>query len=485
MLLTTVCMQLRDIESVWDHMKEYYASKISMDVKEAGAYINEHGRLLAMGIFRTYPLDVGDRARGILPFNSFWNQSIVQRRLARDRRQFYHHYLSIELPRKDLTWAYYAICHYVQKNQVQIQYQKSQHYVPGSILTVHGQALVGGVQDKSQLSQWNVCWREPSCSSENCRMFIFCLPSTDCGSIVVDPLLHPCSEFKGNTIPILCAGTVPHYLEIYLHSSGAMSRSWIAQASHLDTSLRSRGCIDEDGLYQINGGFSVQIEPLDKHGEHFHLCDTFMVEDTHTLLLFIRPPVVDYSSHKILAMPVLSWLYDGDSEISLEEAEEVFAFKLITSWDSWPSPCSSVYTAIPELNADYGFDPVRGGTDVCEQHGWPVLELFDMSKSLELEEWTTSDVVSQSLEPESTIISEGARQTLREQISLAGSPQGDVKYMAVERIEEVDANEAETKMKITAAVQRNMYPRYSELLIVVVTAISTLMLTLIPQVYLY
>ncbi|KAK0211630.1 hypothetical protein IW262DRAFT_1467630 [Armillaria fumosa] len=210
-----------------------------------------------------------------------------------------------------------------------------------------------------------------------------------------------------------------------------------------------------------------------------------MAEDTHTLSLFIRPPVLDYSSHKISAIPVLSWLYDGDSEISLEEAEEIFGFKLITLWDSWTSSCSSMFTSIPKLNAEYGYDPARGGTDVCERYVWPILELYDTSESMELEEWTTSDTVSESLEPELTIISEGAQQTLCEEVPLAGSPQGDVTYMSLERIEEVDADDGATKMKVTAAVQRNMYSIYSVLLIVLITAISTLLLTLLVQVYLY
>ncbi|KAK0496674.1 hypothetical protein EDD18DRAFT_172124 [Armillaria luteobubalina] len=251
-----------------------------------------------------------------------------------------------------------------------------------------------------------------------------------------DPLVRPTlrSNFlEGNTIPILRAGTVPHYLEIYLRSSDKISRSWIAQACHLDTSLRTRGYVDEDSLYQIYGSFTFRIEPLDKY-ESFHLCDTFMIEDPHTLSLFIRPPVVDYSSHEV-SIPVLSWLYDEDSEISLEEAEEVFGFKLITSWKEWSLPCSSVFTAIPELNAEYGFNPAKGGADVCERHGWPILELFDTSKSIELEEWTTSNAVSESLEP--------------------------------------------------ASVHRNMYPRYSGFFTVVVNAISILLLALIVQVYLY
>ncbi len=109
-----------------------------------------------------------------------------------------------------------------------------------------------------------------------------------------------------------------------------------------------------------------------------------MAEDPHALWLFIRPPVVDYSSNKV-SSPVLSWLCDGDSEISLEEAENSFGFKLTTSWEAWPSPCSSLFTAIPELNAEYGFDPAKEGTDVCERYGWPLLELFNTSNSMELE----------------------------------------------------------------------------------------------------
>ncbi|PBK70274.1 hypothetical protein ARMSODRAFT_956372, partial [Armillaria solidipes] len=107
-------------------------------------------------------------------------------------------------------------------------------------------------------------------------------------------------------------------------------------------------------------------------------------------------------------------------------------------------------------------------------------------KSMELEKWTTSEAVSESLEGlASRIISDGARQTLREEVPLAGSPRGDVTYMALDKLEEVTADEAATKTKITPAVQRNMHPKYSELLVMIVTAISTLLLTLIVQVYLY
>ncbi len=109
-----------------------------------------------------------------------------------------------------------------------------------------------------------------------------------------------------------------------------------------------------------------------------------MAEDPHMLSLFIHPPVVDYTSNKV-SSPVLSWFYDGDFEISLEEAEEVFGFKLFASWESWSSPSSSVLAAMPKSNPEYGFNPAKGGTDVYKQYGWPLLELFDTSKSIELE----------------------------------------------------------------------------------------------------
>ncbi|KAK0211631.1 hypothetical protein IW262DRAFT_1413476 [Armillaria fumosa] len=234
---------LRDIPSVLDYLVENYTPETRLGVHETGIYVNEHGRLLFVGIFHVYSLEIsGDYYdHGIYPFNSYWNQSLVQP-LGRQVLAIVVGLIWVGLKR-----AYHSICFcHAEKCRVQ------NYYVPGSILTVHGQTLVGGVQDKSQLSRWDVCWRGPSCSSENCRRFIFCLSSTDRGSIVVDPLVHPSSKSKGNTIPILCAGTVPHYLEIYLHSNAQISSSWMAQASHLDTSLHSRGRIHEDGLYQIS-----------------------------------------------------------------------------------------------------------------------------------------------------------------------------------------------------------------------------------------
>ncbi|KAK0482724.1 hypothetical protein IW261DRAFT_1606539 [Armillaria novae-zelandiae] len=482
-LIPVLTNLFRDIPSILAHLAEHYHNpEDHIDEHGTGIYVNEHGRLLLVNIIHPYVIMTTwySYDRHIDPLQSYWNLHTPGLALI--------HLCDIwgGLPWMALLAAYDSICTcQIERYQVQPFHQQGQHYMPGSILTAHGQTLVGGIQDKSQLSEWDVWWRGPSYLSEDMAPFIFHLPSTDCGPIVIDPLVHPIQEFKGNTIPILHAGTVPHYLEICLHSHIAISSSWIAQASHLDTSLRSRGCIDNDGLYQIYGYFSVLIEPLDKHGKHFHLCDTFMVEDIHMLSLFISPPVVDYSSHKISVMPVLTWLYDGDLEISLDEAEQVFGFKLITSWVSWSSLCSSSLAAIPKLNVEHGYNLAKGGTDICEFFGWPVLELFDVPKSMECEEWMTSNTASKSLESQLIIISEGAQQTLCEDVLLAGSPWHDVEYVVMERIEEVDANNEATKMNITAAMQHNVYPRCSELLIVVITAIVTLLLALFVQIYLH
>ncbi|KAK0211629.1 hypothetical protein IW262DRAFT_1413461 [Armillaria fumosa] len=241
---------LRDMPSATGHLADYYHDPEDHRNVHGTIYVNEHGRLLFVDILSIYIMKITLDDSGLNPFNTYWNQSLAQPVVWRRTHAIV---VDVELSGVSLNWVYHSIffCH-VGSCRVQKLSQRGQHFVPGSILTVHGQTLVGGVQDKSQLSQWDVCWRGPCFSSGIHRMLTFSLPSTDCGSIVIDPLVHPPWECEGNTIPILCAGTVLHSLVIYLHSSTELSRSWIAQASHLDTSLRSRRCIDKDGLYQIS-----------------------------------------------------------------------------------------------------------------------------------------------------------------------------------------------------------------------------------------
>lgn len=35
-------------------------------------------------------------------------------------------------------------------------------------------------------------------------------------------------------------------------------------------------------------------------------------------------------------------------------------------------------TTVHELNADYNFDPGRGGADICECFRWPLIEVLDV-----------------------------------------------------------------------------------------------------------
>ncbi len=65
-----------------------------------------------------------------------------------------------------------------------------------------------------------------------------------------------------------------------------------------------------------------------------------MVEEPHTLSLLIRAPIVDDQTNKV-SWPVLSWLYDTDLEISLEEAEEEFGLEIEIFLESASDKCIS------------------------------------------------------------------------------------------------------------------------------------------------
>ncbi|KAK0458052.1 uncharacterized protein EV420DRAFT_410862 [Desarmillaria tabescens] len=166
-------------------------------------------------------------------------------------------------------------------------------------------------------------------------------------------------------------------ISVRVHCGGILN-SWIAQASQLQTCIRSRGHVDDDEPFLIDMSFDLHVDP-DKRYDPFRLCNTFMAEDHHMLSLSISAPSVDYQTNKV-SWPVLTWFYDADSEMSSVEVEEVFGVKLLKRGDSWARPVSkTVLTTIPELNADYGFDPARGGADVCEYFGWPLMEILDDS----------------------------------------------------------------------------------------------------------
>ncbi|KAK0458001.1 uncharacterized protein EV420DRAFT_1643352 [Desarmillaria tabescens] len=104
-----------------------------------------------------------------------------------------------------------------------------------------------------------------------------------------------------------------------------------------------------------------------------------MAEDHHTLSLSISAPSIDYQTNKV-SWPVFMWYYDGDSEMSSVEVEDVFGVKL-SKWEKlWvPDVSKTVLTTVPELNTNYGFDPACGGADVCEYFGWPFVEILNIS----------------------------------------------------------------------------------------------------------
>ncbi|KAK0244446.1 hypothetical protein EDD85DRAFT_945754 [Armillaria nabsnona] len=155
----------------------------------------------------------------------------------------------------------------------------------------------------------------------------------------------------------------------------------MAQASHLYSDLHSRGCVDDDDLDMINGAFCIYLTLKDEHDYFFRLSDTFMVEEPHTLSLLIRAPIVDDQTNK-MSWPGFSWLYDTDLEISQKEAEEEFDFKMELHWNSHLIS-ASVLSAMPEFNAEYVFNPIHKGTDICKRYGLPPLKRFDISLPME------------------------------------------------------------------------------------------------------
>ncbi|PBK60198.1 hypothetical protein ARMSODRAFT_1026729 [Armillaria solidipes] len=258
---------------------------------------------------------------------------------------------------------------------------------------------------------------------------------------------------EGGTVPLLHAGVACYDFQIFLaHGPGY---TWIAQASQLYSYLNSGGQVNDYDLYMTDGYWSIDVKPKDRQ-DSFRLCDTFMVEDPHMLSLFIHPPIVDHQTNK-MSPPVLSWLYGADSEMSLEEAEEVFNFKFMISWESRSSP---------------------KGADVCEHYGLPILEIFNAPEFME--ESMMICAANEASDPMS-IISDGAHQTLHDE---GGSPQENIMGLmedAIEGVEEGCTNEVPTKAKITTVLQHNIPSRYQELCIMVITFISTLLLSLVVQ----
>ncbi|KAK0471985.1 hypothetical protein IW261DRAFT_820683 [Armillaria novae-zelandiae] len=104
-----------------------------------------------------------------------------------------------------------------------------------------------------------------------------------------------------------------------------------------------------------------------------------MAEDRrHALSLSTSTPSVHHQTNKVL-WPVFTW-YNADVEISSVEVEEIFGVKLfIDGYSREPFMSKTLLTTVHELNADYTFDTARGGADVCEYFGRPLMEILDVS----------------------------------------------------------------------------------------------------------
>ncbi|KAK0193248.1 hypothetical protein F5146DRAFT_1133906 [Armillaria mellea] len=180
--------------------------------------------------------------------------------------------------------------------------------------------------------------------------------------------------------------------------------------------------------------FTLDVE-LDMY-DPFRLCSTFMAEDHHTLSLSIRTPSIENQTNKV-SWPVFTW-YDRDLEILSVEVEEIFGVRISIQQDSWMMPVSqTVLTTIHDFNADYSFNPARGGADICEYFRWPLMEIRDICTG----DWTPlyGTVASES----TSVISGDRDQTLSESTE---SPLDNA-------LEVEHAGEASTKTGIANAVQ--------------------------------
>ncbi|KAK0457982.1 uncharacterized protein EV420DRAFT_1643336 [Desarmillaria tabescens] len=353
--------------------------------------------------------------------------------------------LSLTLRKDNLCNVYDAIKRIILSKPFQSFHPQNQPYAPGSVLTSRGETLVGRVQ--TRLDEWNVHWT----TSANDHTILL-LPSTNNGSI---------------TVPLPYAGTLPFDASICSRSFNGALNSWIAQASQLQSCVCSRGPVDDDELLLIDTMFTLCVG-LEERYDPFRLYNTFMAEDHHTLSLSISAPSVDYQTNKV-SWPVFAWFYDAGSEMSLVEVEEVFGVKVFKEKTSWTPPVSkTVLTTIPELNANYGFDPARGGADVCKYFGWPFVEILDVSTG----DW----MPLHGTVPESTsVISDDGYRTLSEKT--ASSPSN--------ALEEGHVGEASAETEVAPALQTRSLKsgRGSWVFIVMFIIISIILLSFVVQTY--
>ncbi|KAK0471994.1 hypothetical protein IW261DRAFT_1571241 [Armillaria novae-zelandiae] len=187
----------------------------------------------------------------------------------------------------------------------------------------------------------------------------------------------------------------------------------------------------------------------------------------HTLSLSISTPSIDYQTNKV-SWPVFTW-YDADVKISSSEVEEIFGVKLSICEYTWKSFMSKmVATTLPELTADYKFDPGHGGADICEYFGWPLMEVLDVSTG----DWIPlHGTVSES----ASVTSNSRYQTSSLEIM---SPLDNA-------LEGEHAGEASTKTEIASAMQtRDLKSSHGlRVFLVMFILISVILLYFVVQTY--
>ncbi|KAK0239394.1 hypothetical protein EDD85DRAFT_447848 [Armillaria nabsnona] len=449
---------IHERESILNHLRTYYPpDTMSWDnyPKPNSTYINEHNRLIVASISHRYNL--GGYWYPVIDPSSSVEFEISKTRQAPSLTSLTWMTQSC-LEKPHILSVYTMIYDYcITWNGFEV----GQCYAPGSILTCGGKTLVGRARDS--LGTWIVTWETWPDTNGSCHSYYI----YNRGSITVDS-----DSAEDGTVLLLHAGIMCYYLQIFPASS--LAYSWIAQAFQLDSSLHSRDYVVDDDLYMIDGYWYLHIEPKHRHTQDFFpLYDTFMADDPHILSLLIHPPLVDNQTNK-MSFPVLSWLYSADTEMSLEEVKEVFNVEINISWQSLEPLQSSRLTAVPELNAEYGFDPTQGGIDVCECYELPILELFSAPQFM------PESMMSGTEEPMS-IISDGAQWALHDK---GGSPQESIMKDTIKGIKRVHNDKVPTEAQITTVLEHSIHTRYQDLFIMVFTFIATLLLSFFVQSYL-
>ncbi|KAK0444180.1 hypothetical protein EV421DRAFT_1903294 [Armillaria borealis] len=309
-----------DLESLSEYLSRHVLHCPGCMADEHNVHLNEHGQIVMM-VAAAYQIG---------PF-FMWSPT------------------EESLPSKIDRWSSLLT---LQKDSLCNAYDAIKHITAFRVLQG---TLVGRVP--IMLDKWVVKWP--------CDITMISFPLTHNGSI---------------TVPLLYVSTESFSVVICLHSSpfDEILDSWIAQGSQLQSCIRSRGHVDDDELCIINTEFYLTVMPKVWDYDPFCLCDTFMAKDHTTLSVSITTPSIDYQTNK-LSWPVFTW-YDGDSEISSVEVEEVFSVYVDREGCQWkPHMSQTLLTTIPELNTDYGFDPACSGADVCEYFGWPFMEILNVS----------------------------------------------------------------------------------------------------------